>query len=107
MVRTSSSSSSSSSTVLNMRFSTARLEPTPSRRAASRTDARRVFESRLYEGSRVVRAGREPTKAMSGSGGVGYRSKSQSVNERLIRSVRERERGSGTSKLRQRLKYKV
>ena len=55
----------------------------------------------------MVRPGREPTKAMSGSGGVGYRRKSQSVKERLIRTVRERERGSGTSKLRQRLKYKV
>jgi hypothetical protein len=59
--------SSSSSTVSNNRFSTARLVPIPSSRAASRTDARRVFESRLYEGSRRLRR-RDPTKAMTGCG---------------------------------------
>jgi hypothetical protein len=60
--------SSSSSTVSNKRFSTARLVPIPSSRAASRTDARRVFESRLYEGSRKLRRGRDPTKAITGWG---------------------------------------
>lgn len=59
------STSSSSSTVLNIKSARGRLVLIPSSRAASRTDARSAFESRLCEESRRLRRGRDPTTAMT------------------------------------------